>query len=462
VGRALLSRSAESRDWADTGDPDYEPVLEGGSAGPDDGQDAASHGQADAPAEDWRSLPDVDTVMLARPEFPAAPPASPAGRDLAEPEVRAQALPGQVLPPRDPAETDRTAPDRTAPDRAGPDRAAPDRAEPDRTAPDRAEPDSAEPDAAARASARKRLADQVAANAELAAVLSERDAAAEAAAKEAELAARPPRDRRPRRQPVLLQGLFPALVAVGLMLASSLGVVPLAVAVLALQITLLLGALALLDAPAAGGAFLVAAGAVLAGDAVVLLDDGSISGLAGVVGLGFVGALGHQLARRGRSRVTESLADTLVVTVFGVAASCLIALHAVDGGQEVLLVSLAAAGAVLLAGRIGDRLAPQPVLAVGSTRGWPGLLLGLGAGVAAAASVASLAGEPPLRSAFLLGLVVASTVATADLAVDLGAAELRRGWRDARRVAALRPTGLLLPYAVLGPVALLAGRLLLS
>ena len=52
-------------------------------------------------------------------------------------------------------------------------------------------------------------------------------------------------------------------------------------------------------------------------------------------------------------------------------------------------------------------------------------------------------------------------MATADLAVDLGAAELRAGWRDARRVAALRPTALLLPYAVLGPVALLAGRLAL-
>jgi hypothetical protein len=71
-------------------------------------------------------------------------------------------------------------------------------------------------------------------------------------------------------------------------------------------------------------------------------------------------------------------------------------------------------------------------------------------------------GNLPLRSAALLGLVVASTVATADLAVDLGAAELRAGWRDARRVAALRPTALLLPYAVLGPVALLAGRLVLA
>ena len=266
----------------------------------------------------------------------------------------------------------------------------------------------------------------------------------------------------PRRPPMLVQGLWPALLAGALSLSASFGLFPLAAAVLGVQVFLILGALALLDAPASGGAFLVAGAAVIAADAVVLLDDGSISGLAGVAGVGLVGSLVHQLARRGRSRVTESLADTLVVLVVSVAAACLLALHAVDGGETVLQASFAAAGAVLLAGRVGDWLVSRPTLAVGSTRGWPGLLLGLAAGVGTAVLVADLAGEPPMRAAVLLGLVVASTVATADLAVDLGAAELRSGWRDARRVAALRPTSLLLPYAVLGPVALLAGRLLLT
>lgn len=266
----------------------------------------------------------------------------------------------------------------------------------------------------------------------------------------------------PRRPPLLVQGLWPALLAGALAAASSFGLLPLAVAVLAVQVFLVLGALALLDAPAAGGAFLVATGTTLAADVLVVYDDGEVTGLAGAVGLGLVASLVHQLSRKKRSRVTESLADTLVVVVVAVAGSCLLALRQVDGGEQVLLVSLAATGAVLLAGRVGDRLAPRPMLAIGSTRGWPGLLLGLGAGVACALVVADLGGELPLRSAALLGLVVASTVATADLAVDLGAAELRSGWRDARRVAALRPTALLLPYAVLGPVALLAGRLVLG
>lgn len=268
----------------------------------------------------------------------------------------------------------------------------------------------------------------------------------------------------PRRPALGVQGVWPALLAGGLVAATVFGLLPLAVAVLGIQVFLVLGALALLDAPAAGGAFLVALGTVLVADAVVLADDGRISGLAGVAGLGLVASLVHQLARKGRSRVTESLADTLLVIIVAVAAACLLALRQVEGGEQVLLVSLAAAGGVLLLGRVGDRLAPRPMLAVGSTRGWPGLLLGLGAGVAVAVLVADMGygdGNLPLRSAALLGLVVASTVATADLAVDLGAAELRAGWRDARRVAALRPTALLLPYAVLGPVALLAGRLVL-
>ena len=75
--------------------------------------------------------------------------------------------------------------------------------------------------------------------------------------------------------------------------------------------------------------------------------------------------------------------------------------------------------------------------------------------------VAGVVDPPGPAEVRLLTDTVLRGVVTADLAVDLGAAELRAGWRDARRVAALRPTALLLPYALLGPVALLAGRLVL-
>jgi hypothetical protein len=268
-------------------------------------------------------------------------------------------------------------------------------------------------------------------------------------------------NRPPRRQSLVAQGAGPALLGLGLALASQLGLPPFVLGLLVVQVLLVLGVLALVDAPASGGAFVIAAAATVAADGVVLYDDGEIRGLAGVVALAFVATLLHQLTRRTRSRVTESMADTFVVVTLSVATACLLALRELDGGVQTVQVALVAAGASLLAARVGDRLASRPMLAVGSTRGWPGLLLGLGAGVAAAVFVAG--DGPPVAGtqAALLGLVCAATVAAADLAVDLGAAELRAGRRDARRVAALTPSGLLLPFALLGPIALVAGQLVL-
>jgi hypothetical protein len=234
--------------------------------------------------------------------------------------------------------------------------------------------------------------------------------------------------------------------------------------VVLVQVVLARAVLALLGAPAAGGALVVALVAAGAADAVVLADDGAADRLAGVVGLSLVLALLHQLVRRGRSRVTESLADTLLAVLVTVAAACLLALGAVEDGRAVLLVVLGAAAAALLAGRLGDRLLPRPALTAGSTRGWPGLALALAAAAGVAAGVGGVVEgvELALPVRVLLGLVVAATVVTADLAVDLGAAELHAGRRDARRVRALQPAAALLPYALLGPVALLAGRLVLS
>jgi hypothetical protein len=261
---------------------------------------------------------------------------------------------------------------------------------------------------------------------------------------------------------VLLQGLGGALICgVGLGL-SYFGHVPLLAGVVVLQLLLILAFLALVDAPASGGAFLVAVGATVAADVVVLVSDGRISGLAGVVGLAFVAALFHQLVRRGRSRVTESLADTLVAVILSVAVVPLVALRMVSGGEDAVRVCLAAGAAALLLGRLGDRVLPRPALALGATRGWPGLLLGLGAGAAAAVAVAGDTGPVAGTRGALLGLAVSASVAAADLAVDLGAAELTAGRRDARRVSALRPVGLLLPVAALAPVAFVAGRLVLS
>ena len=261
------------------------------------------------------------------------------------------------------------------------------------------------------------------------------------------------------RRPLLVQGLLAALPAVALVLASVGGPVVLAAAVLALQVGLVAALLALLDAPAPRGSLLVVSAAALAADVVALTGDGGVDRLAGVVGLGLVLALLHQLVRRGRSRVTESLADTLLALVVVASAACLVALRLTDGG-EILRLALTVAAGVLLVGRVGDALLPRPALVVGATRGWPGLVLSL---LAAPGVALLLDDRAPLSlspaAAVLVALAVALTVVTADLAVDLGGAELRAGARDARRVTALPPAAVLLPYALLGPVALLAARL---
>ena len=266
-----------------------------------------------------------------------------------------------------------------------------------------------------------------------------------------------------RRPALVVQGVLAGLVAGGLAVAAWGGTSALLLAVLVLQVVSVVSVLTVLDAPAATGAAVVAVGAAAAADALVLLDDGEVDRVAGVVGLSLVAALLHQLVRRGRSRVTESLADTLLAVVVAAGAACLLALAALDGGRELLLLGLGASAAVLVVGRLADRLMPRPVLATGATRGWPGLLLGMTAGVGSALLAAQAGGTGvSTAAAGLFGLATAVTVATADLAVDLGAAELRPGRRDARRVSALRPAAALLPYALLGPVALLAGRLVLS
>ena len=260
------------------------------------------------------------------------------------------------------------------------------------------------------------------------------------------------------RPPLLGQGVASALLG-GLLLAlSAAHDLALLGALVVVQVFAALGFLALVEAPAGGGVFVLVMAAGLGADAVVLLSDDGPGGLAGVVALALVAALLHQLTRRNRSRVTESLADTFVGVVLVCSTVCLLAAQREDDGTWPTRVALAAALVALLAGRVGDAVLRTPALALGATRAWPGLLLGLGSSVAAAVVVA---GEHLTRSeAALVGLVAGTTVAAVDLLLDLAASELTPDPIDARRVASLRPATTVLPYAVLGPVVLLCVELL--
>ncbi len=260
------------------------------------------------------------------------------------------------------------------------------------------------------------------------------------------------------RPPLLGQGLVSGAVGGVLLGLAFLGDLPLLAGVAVLQLLLVLGFLALVDAPASEGVFALAVASAVAADLVVELDDGRIGGLSGVVALAFVGGLLHQLSRRERSRVTESLADTFVVVVLVCSAVCLAAAAQHPHGSWPLRAGLAAAAVALAAGRLGDAVIHRPALALGASRAWPGLLLGLGGGTAVAAVVSH--GHLTSARGGFVGLAAAAAVAAADLALDLAAAELTSTHDDARRVAALRPVSVLLPYALLGPVLLLAVVLL--
>lgn len=260
------------------------------------------------------------------------------------------------------------------------------------------------------------------------------------------------------RTPLLGQALAAAVLAAALLGLAVLGGYPLLGGVVAVQLLATLGFLALSDAPASGGVFVLGLGAALAADVVVTVEDGEVGGLAGVVALALVAAFLHQLGRKERSRVTEALADTMVVVVVACSAACLTAALALEDGAWPVRTGLAAAGVALAAGRVGDAVFHRPVLAAGATRGWPGLLLGLGGAVATAVLLAD--GHLSGGRAALVGLVAGVTVATVDLAVDLAAAELTADPQDSRRVAALRPVSLFLPFALLGPVLLLCVHLL--
>ncbi|MFN2537678.1 MAG: hypothetical protein ABR549_05945 [Mycobacteriales bacterium] len=258
------------------------------------------------------------------------------------------------------------------------------------------------------------------------------------------------------RPPLLGQGLAGGLLAGTLLALAWVHEDALLGGIVVVQVLCVLGFLAVTEAPAAKGVFGLAVAAAAAADVIVVADEGRVRYLGAVVGLALVAGLLHQLVRRERSRVTESLADTLVVVTLVTAAAGLAAAGRTPAGIWPTRVALAAAAAALLTGRIGDRVVHRPALAVGSTRAWPGLLLALGSGVAAA----TVTGHDHLDKAPLIGLAAAAAIAATDLLIDLAAAELTPAQKDARRVAALRPTSLVVPLALLGPVVLAAVRLL--
>lgn len=239
-----------------------------------------------------------------------------------------------------------------------------------------------------------------------------------------------------------------AVLGAALTALAAWGSVPLLVGVAVVQLVLVLGFLALVDAPAALGVFVIGTAAALASDVVVETQHGRAGGLAGVLALSLVAGLLLQLIRPHRSRVTESLADTLVVTVLVASLATLpAALHHDSGDTRLVRAGLVAATVALVVSRLVERVRPG-LVALGSA---------LVVGVVCAPLVAG--DHLGTRDAVLLGLVAAAAAAAGDQLTDLAGEDLQGQPRDPRRLASLRPVTLLLPFALVAPVLLAAVRL---
>lgn len=258
-----------------------------------------------------------------------------------------------------------------------------------------------------------------------------------------------------------------ALVGV-LALAALPGPVPLALLVLLVQAGLAAALAVLLGTPAARGVLVLGALAAVAADVAAVRGDGGVGPLAGVVALGLVAALLQQLALRDRERVTAGLAGILLVVVLVCCAACLVALRAAPGGRAATVVALAGGAAALLVGPLVGMLVggARVAAAVGTVAVAVAVAVGAGA---------LLASAPSTAGCVLLGLAAAVGGLAADLllaqaappvggppeaSVDAPRAPSPAADVDARLdPQVLQVAVLLLPVAVLGPLVLVAGRL---
>jgi hypothetical protein len=256
-------------------------------------------------------------------------------------------------------------------------------------------------------------------------------------------------------------GLLAGLVAAALAGLALIGTAPLAAGVFCVQVVVALAWLAAIGARGAVGGFAIAIAAAAAVDVVIgVADQPDIGRAAPVAGIALVVALLHQLARKPRREVTVSLAGTLSSVVFGVCAASYVALLAEIGGPHAVAASLLGAGAALAVARLLDVALPRPSVFPGSRRGVVGVVVGAGAALAVGAAYG--AGEHDLGARIGLRVAVISALLAllADIAVD--AVLTQAPPPDERRLSALTPLGVLLPVVLAGPVAYVAGRILLG
>lgn len=253
---------------------------------------------------------------------------------------------------------------------------------------------------------------------------------------------------------------MPAVAAAGLagvlLLASLIGELTLAVAVIAAQAILLAALAKSVRVPAAREAVVLA---MLAGATASLIvayrADGSALGLvAPVLGLGFLGAIALQLARRhGRNELTASLTFAVTALVLAVLLTPWVALRAAPNGAVAVAIGLAGVGVAALAETPpGSRPMWRLVGVIAAA--------GLGAGLGSLRGVNDVARPVNIVVLAALSALLAAAASAVVDRVEAEAAAASPGSEPAGpSVLSLRAT---LPAAFAAPAAYVFGRLLIG
>jgi hypothetical protein len=256
-------------------------------------------------------------------------------------------------------------------------------------------------------------------------------------------------------------GVLTSAVA-GVLVAASLGGrAALAGAVFPLQVALVVGWLGVLGVRAGLGAAGIAVAAAAVADGLVATGPTDTRRLVGVMAVGLLVALIHQLVRRdGRHGVTASLAATVAAIALACSLATLVSLRAGAGGKAVVLTAVGAAAGAVLVAWLCDFVLARPAVAGVPRRGWLGLLLGLSAACAIGAGVGSARDELGVGYGFVLALAVGAVALAAGMAVDL--TRVAASATDRRGPVGLVPLAVVLPLAAAAPVAYVTGRILVG
>lgn len=259
--------------------------------------------------------------------------------------------------------------------------------------------------------------------------------------------------------------LRPAVAAAGAaaLLAglALLGTAALGAGVFVVQVVVGLAWLAALDAKGGRGAFVITVLAAAAADIAVAVHSGADLGEAApVAGIAIVVAFLHQLSRRPRPGLTLSLATTISAVTFALCTSAYLALVRDRTGDLAVAAGLVGVAAAMIVARLFDVVLARPPVFRDSRRGIVGVVAGCVAAAVAGAAVGSSSSDLTAGIGLRLGLIAALLALIADIAVDLVLTQAPP--QDERPLSALTPLSVLLPIVLAGPVAYVAGRILLS